>query len=153
MESVRRAIENKDALMRPQPPEPFRVNHAILLNNAGLVMYHKNLNPRIRIDEDIFGGMFTAIKMFVSDSLSIKGGLKNIEHGDYNIIIEEGWNFYIAIIGEGEDIKPIRKNMKNMVKNINYGYNHIISNWKGDVNELTGIDKEFQGLIPNDPKE
>jgi len=147
MRSVRRAIENKATLMRAVPLTPFRVNHALLLNDAGLVIYHKNLNPRIRIDEDIFGGMFTAIKMFVSDSLSIKGGLKNIEHGDYNILIEEGWSFYLAVIGDGEDVKAIRERMKRIVSNVNYSYNHIIVNWKGDMDKLAHIDKEFDELV------
>ncbi len=151
--SVKRAIENKSTLMRSKPLAPFKVNHAILLSNGGLVMYHKNLIPRIQIDEDIFGGMFTAIKMFISDSLSIKGVLKNIEHGDYNIIIEEGWNFYLAIIGEGEDVNSIREEMKRIVDSINYGYNHFIVNWKGDAAELGNIDKEFRGLYPGEENE
>lgn len=145
--AVRRAIDNKDKLMRAKPLEPFRVNHALLLNDAGLVIYHKNLNPRLKIDEDIFGGMFTAIKMFVGDSLSIKGGLKNIEHGDYNILIEEGWSFYLAVIGDGENVKSIRERMKKIVNNVNYSYNHIIVNWKGDMDKLAHIGREFDELV------
>ena len=146
--SVKRAIENRGTLMRPKPLTPFKVNHAMLLNNGGLVMYHKNLNPRIKIDEDIFGGMFTAIKMFISDSMSIKGVLKNIEHGDYNILIEEGWNFYLAVIGEGQDVNSTREDMKRIVESINYSYNHVIVNWKGDPEELGNIADEFRGLQP-----
>jgi len=146
--SVKRAIENKSTLMRGKPQTPFIVNHAILLSDGGLVMYHKNLNPRIKIDEDIFGGMFTAIKMFISDSFAIKGVLKNIEHGDYNILIEEGWNFYLALIGEGEDVNSIREEMKRIVNSINYSYNHVIISWKGDPKELGNIADEFRGLQP-----
>jgi len=139
--AVERAIKERDVVV------PFEVNHAIILNRAGIVLYHKNLNPGVRVDEDIFGGMFTAIKMFVHESLRVDGGLKNIEQGDYNILIEEGQNFYLAIIGVGKDLTFIREKMKRTVKRINKHFDVIISNWRGDHTEFDGMDIEFRELI------
>ncbi|MDP6157137.1 MAG: response regulator [Candidatus Thermoplasmatota archaeon] len=144
--SVKRAIENKGTLMRSKPLKPFKVNHAILLNNAGLVLFHKNLNPLVKVDEDIFGAMFTVVKMFVKDSLRMAGELKNIEQGNYNILIEEGGNFFLAVLGEGEDVKMVRENMRKIVERINNHYGAIISQWQGDMKDFYGIGKLFWDL-------
>ena len=144
LDIIGKAIENRDSIREKQH---FVLSHALLLNNAGIVLFHRNLNPRFQLDEDIFGGMFTAIKMFIDQSLRIDGGLKNIEQGDYNILIEEGKNFYLAVIGQGEDVEAIRDKMKRSVERINHRYSEILARWQGDMSEVKDIDREFENLL------
>ena len=152
MTTIENAFREKDRRKDLRLLKPFTVNHALLLNRSGIVMYHRVFNPLIKIDEDIFGGMFTAIKMFINESFRIEGSLKNIEQGDYNILIEEGMGYYFAIIGEGNDSSSIRKKMKRTVERIDHSFGMIISRWRGDMSEFDGIDKEFEDLLFNDFK-
>lgn len=74
------------------------------------------------------------------------GELKNIEQGNYNILIEEGGNFFLAVLGEGEDVKMVRENMRKIVERINNHYGAIISQWQGDMKDFYGIGKLFWDL-------
>ena len=141
---VEKALKKGEELQRLRP---FLVNHAMVLNSAGLVLYHKNLNPMVALDEDLFGGMFTAIKMFISDSLSADGELKNITHDNYNIMLEDGSNFFLAVIGEGEDTHVFRRKMGALVRQIEEEYGTEIETWDGDMDVFEGLDVMFSELI------
>ena len=90
--------------------------------------------------------MFTAVKMFINDSFHISGGLKKIDHGDYQILVEDGPNFFIAVIGKGEDIMPIRGKMKRIINKIHNRFGAIINKWGGDLSNFEGIEEEFEEL-------
>lgn len=148
LNAVGKAIKFKKDREAEERSELFKIHYVLLLDNAGLVMFHKNLDPNFKLeDDDLFGSMFTAIKMFIKDSLHIAGGLKNIDHGDYKILVEDGPNFYMAVIGQGKNIDKIREKMKEIVTNIINDYGIVITDWDGDLGRFDGIEKEFQELI------
>ena len=91
--------------------------------------------------------MFTAIKMFIRESLQLGGELKNIEHGDYKILIEGGKEFYLAVIGKGEDITSFRGKMKNTISRVQKNYGAAIKKWNGDVKVFDGIEDDLSELI------
>jgi len=147
LNAVENAIKDKEKKEQEEHLEPFKIHYVILLDNTGIVMYHRNLDPHFKLkDDDIFGSMFTAVKMFIKDSLRISGGLKHIDHGDYKILVEDGHNFFMAVIGTGEDVKVIREKMKRIINRIIHNYDTIIKNWNGDLSKFIGIEKEFEEL-------
>ncbi len=143
LDTIEKAFVKGEELRRLRP---FSVNHVMVLNNAGLVLSHVDLHPTTEIDGDVFGGMFTAIKMFISDSLSSDGELKNINHGDHNIMIESGSNFYLTVIGEGEDSRSLRERMSSIVRRIEEDYGNAIETWNGDMGVFEDLEKIFSEL-------
>ncbi len=147
LNAVKNGIKAKELKEREERLEPFKVHYIMLLDNTSIVMYHKNLDPNIEMDGDLFGSMFSVIKTFIKDTLQVGGGLKNIEHGDYKILVEDGPNFFIAVIGTGEDIIRFREKMKNVVNKINNDYRVIIADWNGDMSKFKDMEQEFKELI------
>jgi CheY-like chemotaxis protein len=142
LSAVDRALKGYDPSSRPEPFEPAEI---YLLKNDGMVLYHHALATLSGMDSDLFGSMFTAIKMFIRDSFhQNQEELKTIEHGRFKILIEEGSNFFIVVIGQGEEIKPMRETMKSIVRNVNSNFGDMIANWVGFNEELQGIEEEFR---------
>ena len=147
LNAVENGVREKERIKQQNHLEPFKVRYVLLLDSAGIVMFHKNYDPDIKMDGDLFGSMFSVIKRFINDTLHVGGGLKNIEHGEYKILVEDGPNFFIAIIGKGEDITTFREKMKRLVNEINTEYGKIISEWNGDLDQIKSVEKDFQTIL------
>ena len=144
LSAVDHALKDNDPSRRPKPFEPAEV---YLLKNDGMVLYHHALTTLSGMDSDLFGSMFTAIKMFIRDSFhQNEEELRTIEHGHYKILIEEGSNFFVVVIGQGEEVISVRETMKTIVNNVNRSYGDMITNWVGFNEELRGIEEEFRVL-------
>lgn len=135
---------------------PFEIVGFYLLNSAGVVIFHKDVPISPEFDKDIFGSMFTAVKTFIKDSFHPDGELRNIEHGSFKILIEEGNEFFLVVVGKGDITEPVRENMLRIVSRINDRYGEDIAHWKGDVDAFDGIEREFgvltKELIKKDRK-
>jgi CheY-like chemotaxis protein len=149
LKAVENALKEKELKAQEDKLEPFIAHYILLLNKSGIVMFHKNLDPNIEMDGDLFGSMFSVIKNFITDTLHVGGGLKNIEHGDYKILVEDGPNFFIAVIGTGEDINSFREKMKRIVNKIKMDFGSVITEWDGDLREFEDIENDFQEILQN----
>jgi len=141
---VERAIEKRDSI---EEVKPFNVHEVFLLTSDGIVMFHKSYIPKNLYDEDIFGGMLTAVKTLIQDMLASedsKEGLKEIKKGSFKLLVEDGNNFYLTIIGEGDDITKIRDEMNEAVETINDIYSVILSKWKGNMNKFDGLEQDLE---------
>jgi CheY-like chemotaxis protein len=144
LSAVDHALKDNDPSRRPKPFEPAEV---YMLKNDGMVLYHHALATQSGMDSDLFGSMLTAIKMFIRDSFRQREEeLRTIEHGRFKILIEEGKNFFVVVIGQGEEVISVRETMKTIVKNVNRSYGDMIENWMGFNEELQGIEEEFRVL-------
>ncbi len=127
--------------------KPFEISGLYLLDEGGIVIFHKENTFHPKFDEDMFGSMFTAVKIFIKDSLRSEDGLRFIEHGSLKILVEEGKNFFLVVVGKGDVIEPVKEDMKSVVERINERYGEAISNWSGNVGTFKGIEREFDMLI------
>ena len=127
---------------------PFEILGLYLLDEGGVVIFHKDITFHSQFDSDMFGSMLTAVKTFMKDSFRSKDELRFIEHGSLKILIEKGKKFFIVVVGKGGVIDPIKEKMKKIVEKINEKYGKIISNWSGNIDIFEGIEKEFEILIP-----
>ncbi|MCP4694057.1 MAG: response regulator [Desulfobacterales bacterium] len=143
LNTIQRAIKKKESAREMRP---FKVHQTILLNTSGLVMFYKNFDPDTDLDEDFFGGMITAINMFIQDTLPTDGGLKSIEHGDHKILLERGRDFFLAVIGKGEDLSSVRQRMGATATRIDSEFGEIIGEWQGETDDFLGVEKVLEGL-------
>ncbi len=141
---VQKGLEQK-RLIKENMQTPFIADLVLILDEGGLVLFKMNINKDLDFDEDIFGGMFTAVKMFIKDSLDSKGNLKNIQHGDHNIIIEEGNDFFLAVIGHGDETKKVRNKLKKITDWIYENWNEMRSICQDNTD--TNID--LQAMLKN----
>lgn len=141
---VKNALRKKGSI---QDLKPFEISGVYLLDDGGVVIFHKDVALHPKIDSDMFGSMFTAIKTFIRDSLHSEEELRFIEHGSLKILVEEGKEFFLVVVGKGNVVEPIKENMKKIVGSINERYGEIISNWGGNAKVFEGIEREFDELI------
>ena len=127
--------------------KPFEILGMYLLDEGGVVIFHKDVALHPKYDEDMFGSMFTAIKTFIKDSLHSEEKLRFIEHGSLKILVEEGDGFFLVLVGKGDLIEPVKENMRRTVETLSEMYGEELSNWDGIINELKGVEKELNNLI------
>jgi DNA-binding response OmpR family regulator len=141
--SIEFALERQD----PESSlKPFKPSQVYMLKDDGTLIHHYNITGTLEMDSDIFGSMFTAIKMFLKVSFRQDEELKTIDHGRFKILIEEGGNFFLVVIGHGEQIKSTRKKMAQITKKIEEKYGKYLSDWTGSIDEFHGIEEEFKIL-------
>lgn len=128
--------------------ESFQISQLYVLAEGGLVIYHKDMGSVSRFDSDIFGSMLTAVRMFIDHSFdSNEGDGKMFEYGNSKILIEEGEEFFLVVIGEGRDIMLIKEKMKKTVKRVERSYGDEIASWRGNTEAFAEIENELDELL------
>lgn len=79
----------------------LRVEEAyVIAQHSGLLLGSASLHPTI--DKDLIAGMLTAIKSFAVDAFQRGDAeLEMINYGDYQILIQDFYSFYIALAVNG----------------------------------------------------
>ncbi len=100
----------------------FKIAEIYVLRDDGAVLFHEKTALHTKMDKEIFGYMLTVIKTLVSQSLGSKNGINGLMHPNIKVLIEEGNGYFLTVIGQGEDLKPVQQVMRTTVENINRGY-------------------------------
>jgi hypothetical protein len=123
--------------------KPFEISGVYILDSNGVVISQNEVPSLTESDAEIFTPMFTAVKIFIKDSSHPFMGLKNVQYGGYKILIEEGKEFFLVVIGKGDYINPIREDMKRTVEGLNERYAEDITNQEGNSEVLLKIRREL----------
>jgi tetratricopeptide (TPR) repeat protein len=126
------------------------VNEAFLIHEAGKVIsYASRIGANI-MDEDIVGGMLSAVEAFVKDAFGDEQtpdkGLDTLVYGTIRIYIEHGAHIFLAVVLSGAEPEGIREDMKHMVKTIEDKYDKELVEWDGDVAKVSEINDIIQKL-------
>lgn len=124
----------------------FRIAEIYLLRDDGAVMFHEKTALRSGMGTEIFGFMLTVIKSLVRDSLGSGNGLGGLEHGDFKVLIEEGEGYFLTVIGQGNDMKPVQEIMRKTVENITLRYSDAIAQFNGNSETIRDIESTFVAL-------
>jgi hypothetical protein len=131
----------------------------VIQRDSGLLMGSAALETTM--DQDMIAGMFTAIKAFVEDAFKReKEELEMIEYGNYKIIIQNFYSFYVAVAlsgsisaSEKEEISNklydfAELELKSIPKDIDDRLNYRIS---GKLREyFFNPEKELKHIQPDD---
>jgi hypothetical protein len=95
--------------------------------------------------------MFTAVQEFVRDSFQ-QGeiGLKKLEIGDKNVVIEKGGFAYLALIYSGWPPKETFETMTMLLKDIEERFKGKLEKWNGTGKAVRGIDKMLQEFMSDE---
>jgi hypothetical protein len=124
----------------------FKVGEIYLLRDDGRVLFHEKLPLDTEVDAQVFGFVLTVVKSLVTNTMGIDGGLKGLEHADMKVLIEEGEGYFLTVIGEGEDMEPVKTTMKKTMDLINHKYNGSLIQMGENAKEWNDIQKILNDL-------
>ena len=139
----------------------FEIGEFYLMRDDGRVMLHEKIRLKSDVDTEFFGFILTVVKSLVKNSMGKEGGLKGLEHADMKVLIEEGEGYFLTVIGQGEDMEPVKATMKKTMKTIDNKYDGLLTEMEADAKEwgdirsildnLRNMGKEDVKFDPNNP--
>ncbi len=126
-------------------PRPYALENLFLIHNDGRLVAHVTKEENTTLDKDVVSAMFTAVQEFVRDSFQ-KGeiGLKKLEIGDKNVLIEKGRSVYLALIYSGWPQKEVFDMLPMLLRDIEERYKDRIERWNGTTKAVPGVEKMLQ---------
>jgi hypothetical protein len=122
-------------------PKPHALENVFLIHNDGRLVSHVTKEENTNLDKDVVSAMFTAVQEFVRDSFQ-KGevGLKKLEIGDKNVLIEKGESAYLALIYTGWPDKQTFTRLAMLLKDIEERYTGRLEHWNGTQKAVAGVE-------------
>lgn len=129
-------------------PKPHALENIFLIHNDGRLVSHVTKEENTNLDKDVVSAMFTAVQEFVRDSFQ-KGevGLKKLEIGDKNVMIEKGESAYLALIYSGWPEKRTFKDLALLLKDIEERYTGRLEHWNGTQKAVAGVERMLQDFM------
>ena len=134
-------------------PRPYSLENIFLIHNDGRLIAHVTKEENTNLDKDVVSAMFTAVQEFVRDSFQ-QGelGLKKLEIGHKNVMIEKGAFVYLAMIYSGWPRKEVFESLNMLVRDIEERYKGRIERWNGMGKSLKGVEQMLQAFMVNEFK-
>jgi len=131
-------------------PRPSALENLFLIHNDGRLIHHVTKEENTLLDKDVVSAMFTAVQEFVKDSFQ-KGevGLKKLEIGDKNVLIEKGKFAYLAMIYSGWPSKEVFSKLSMLLRDIEERYEGRLERWNGTMKTVKGVDAMLQDFMSN----
>jgi hypothetical protein len=76
-------------------------------------------------------------------------GLKKLEIGDKNVMIEKGKSVYLAMIYTGWPSKDIFASITMLIRDIEERYGERIARWNGTMRTVKGVDEMLLSFMSN----
>ena len=129
-------------------PRPHALENLFLIHNDGRLVAHVTKEENTNLDKDVLSAMFTAVQEFVRDSFQQgEVGLKKLEIGDKNVVIEKGAFAYLAMIYSGWPPKETFETMTMLLKDIEERFKGKLEKWNGTGRAVRGVDKMLQDFM------
>ncbi len=129
-------------------PKPYSLGNLFLIHNDGRLVAHVTREENTSIDKDVVSAMFTAVQEFVRDSFQAgEVGLKKLEIGDKNVMIEKGKSVYLAMIYSGWPPKDIFSSLTVLLRDIEERYGERISHWNGTMKTVKGVEAMLHSFM------
>jgi hypothetical protein len=131
-------------------PRPYALENLFLIHNDGRLVSNASREENTTLDKDVVSAMFTAVQEFVHDSFQ-KGevGLKKLEIGDKNVVIEKGHSAYLALIYSGYPAKDTFSMLPMLMSDIEERYKERLEKWNGTTKTVKGVDRMLQDYMSN----
>jgi len=131
-------------------PRPYALENLFLIHNDGRLVSNASREENTTLDKDVVSAMFTAVQEFVRDSFQ-KGeiGLKKLEIGDKNVVIEKGHSAYLALIYSGYPAKDTFSILPMLMSDIEERYKERLEKWNGTTKTVKGVDRMLQDYMSN----
>lgn len=125
----------------------YEVKRAMIVNDDGRLVAHFGA-PDETSDDMIVSSMFTAVQQFIEEAMKKDkaGSIKEFQYEDMKIAIERGQKLYLAVFLKGYAAEGLRKQMREMVSEIEARYLNDIAQWDGRMTGTPFISDALEGL-------
>ncbi|MGQ9587417.1 MAG: FG-GAP-like repeat-containing protein [Thermoplasmata archaeon] len=129
------------------------VDETFLIYNDGRLISHSTRRLKPGMDDQVLGGMLTAIQDFVKDSFKdvTSFTLRKLEFGEKSVLIEKGAHLYLAVILHGKASKKVAAKMQRVVDEIEKAFARHLREWDGDLDRLRGVNDIVKKLYSRAP--
>lgn len=133
---------------------PFIIQDMMLIHNNGLLLARYARQETVKVDDDIFSGMLTAVLDFVDDAFSKDGKeITRFDFKEYTVAIQRGQSAYISIAFSGAIPTNFDVIMTELMEKIEKIYGHRIQKFSGNAaTDLAGIEIIFNSFIQDNSK-
>ncbi|MFQ5885250.1 MAG: hypothetical protein ACE5IO_09145, partial [Thermoplasmata archaeon] len=130
----------------------MKIEDAYVIYRSGKLIDHITRHESLRVDEDIFSAMLTAIKEYADGSLTRDGHarLRTLEFGRKRILIERGKFVYLAIVYTGPETKKTIEVLKDVLTRVESRYEDELVDWSGSLEVLDGLADEVREIFGTD---
>ncbi|MBD3188243.1 hypothetical protein GF325_15515 [Candidatus Bathyarchaeota archaeon] len=104
----------------------------------------------LEFNEDLIAGFLTALKDFSSEVTGGKGKMKNLDMGDYNILLLYHEGILVAgALGRRDDESIAHKALTSVLTEFFNNFKDIVPTWNGNLKVFKGFDKKVDKLTEN----
>jgi hypothetical protein len=128
------------------------IDDIFIIYKDGRLITHHTRQLRPDVDDQVLGGMLTAVQSFMKDSFTDgeERNVKEISYGEKKILIEHGSYIFLATVIRGHGTSELHESMKNAVENIEREYGEVLKDWIGETSVLKDAKKWLKALIEED---
>ncbi|MGQ9583269.1 MAG: hypothetical protein ACUVV6_07135 [Thermoplasmatota archaeon] len=101
------------------------------------------------MDEDLAGGMLTAIQQFILHTFHSEGrdNVRTISLGKYRILVEHAPPIYIALVFTGHETPALRREVRRVLCKILERHGERLKHWDGNHEGMEDVDRMLEALV------
>lgn len=130
---------------------PFTIREIFYIHrNTGLLLAHVGAHPSVPTsEEDLIGGMLTAIKDFAHTVFSTESerDLNSITYDDLQIYLEAGRYAFLAVVTSGVPTPDFNDQIRKLEQDLHQKYHSQLRTFEGDLSAFEGIHFPLQSFI------
>jgi hypothetical protein len=139
----------------PKAKTPI-IEQIFLIYRDGRLISYATINTEEHYDEDIVGGMLTAVMKLISYAFGeMDEDITSIDEykfgfGERSLLLEMGEDFFIAIVVLGTEYESLLVKTRAIVQDIERQFESVLDDWPGELNDFEGVDEIITSLLPMD---
>ncbi len=122
--------------------------YIIHANSGNCMIFRKYGN--LEFNEDLISGFLTALKDFSSELTGGKGKMKNLDMGDYRILlINESGILVAAALNKRDDENIAYKAVRDMLDTFITEFRNDLTAWNGNLKMFRGFEGKIDKMLKN----
>lgn len=141
--------------IQPAPQPQAMIEDVFLVYRDGRLIHHDARRLKPEVDQDLLGGMLTAIQDFISRSFPSSDGtpgtVKEIRYANNRILLENGKYIYIAIVTDISNTAALQARMASLVRLIEVRCINGLAEWDGNLESLAEAKRLLRLILSDEP--
>jgi OOP family OmpA-OmpF porin len=133
----------------------YRVDQVLLIHReTGLLLQHAEPAQGGVRDPDLIGGMLTAIRDFVNDTLAVteESPVQTMQVGDYKVIVEQGRLAILAAIVRGNPPSEMARTLQEALQTIHLLHGDELECFDGDAAPLADTRSLLEACLTSEQR-
>jgi len=145
-----RGVDDAELVLREALP--WHPEHVFLIHNQTGLVIAQATSGHVLEDSDLIAAVLTAIRDFSRESFEGEPGdtLHHIQFGERQILLEEGREAYIALVGEGVPPAGAHQQLREVLAAIHGTHGALVRDFKGDPGAGETLEPLLLPLLQSD---